>query len=46
MNIHMIQVKTARGSEVLVRIRNPHGTREWNGPWHDADPRWKEVIFD
>jgi len=24
----------------LVQLRNPWGKSEWNGDWHDSDPRW------
>lgn len=24
----------------LVKIRNPHGEREWAGEWNDNDTKW------
>ncbi|NXP07952.1 CAN9 protein, partial [Thinocorus orbignyianus] len=33
-----------RGLQVqLVRIRNPWGQVEWNGPWSDNSPEWRAV---
>ncbi|XP_025973133.1 calpain-9 isoform X2 [Dromaius novaehollandiae] len=33
-----------RGRKVqLMRIRNPWGQVEWNGPWSDNSPEWRSV---
>ncbi|XP_030007070.1 calpain-9 isoform X2 [Sphaeramia orbicularis] len=38
------QVKTDRGPVDLVRILNPWGNTEWEGPWSDQDsPEWNTV---
>ncbi|XP_062429658.1 calpain-9 isoform X3 [Rhea pennata] len=35
---------TYRGRKVqLIRIRNPWGQVEWNGPWSDNSPEWRSV---
>ncbi|XP_071101905.1 calpain-9-like [Haliotis cracherodii] len=28
----------------LLRIRDPHGTNEWKGPWSDGSPEWRTVL--
>ncbi|XP_044162646.1 calpain-1 catalytic subunit-like [Bufo gargarizans] len=37
------EVQTLRGSESLLRIRNPWGHTEWIGPWRDGGPEWQSV---
>ncbi|GMT24480.1 hypothetical protein PFISCL1PPCAC_15777 [Pristionchus fissidentatus] len=37
-------VKSGRGDQVMLRIRNPWGNAdEWNGAWADGDSRWEDV---
>ncbi|XP_032365743.1 calpain-3 isoform X2 [Etheostoma spectabile] len=41
------KVKTAHGTEDLVRILNPWGKTEWQGPWSDMKgPEWNTVSFE
>ncbi|TDH15385.1 hypothetical protein EPR50_G00030490 [Perca flavescens] len=41
------KVKTAYGTEDLVRILNPWGNTEWEGPWSDMKgPEWNTVSFE
>ncbi|XP_034723690.1 calpain-1 catalytic subunit-like [Etheostoma cragini] len=41
------KVKTAHGAEDLVRILNPWGNTEWQGPWSDMKgPEWNTVSFE
>ncbi|XP_054458701.1 calpain-3 [Anoplopoma fimbria] len=38
------EVKTAHGTKDLVRILNPWGNTEWEGPWSDMrGPEWNTV---
>ncbi|XP_059187762.1 calpain-3 [Centropristis striata] len=40
----VVKVNTAQGTEDLVRILNPWGNTEWEGPWSDMKgPEWKRV---
>ena len=38
------------GKEIrLCKIRNPHGSKEWNGDWSDTSPLWNDkldILFD
>ncbi|NXH84253.1 CAN9 protein, partial [Edolisoma coerulescens] len=39
-----IEEVSYRGRQVqLIRIRNPWGQVEWNGPWSDNSPEWRSV---
>uniref|UniRef100_H3CM28 Zgc:85932 n=1 Tax=Tetraodon nigroviridis TaxID=99883 RepID=H3CM28_TETNG len=41
------EVKTSRGTECLVRLLNPWGNTEWEGPWSDLKgPEWNTVSFE
>uniref|UniRef100_A0A8D0G611 Calpain 9 n=1 Tax=Sphenodon punctatus TaxID=8508 RepID=A0A8D0G611_SPHPU len=39
-----IEEVSYRGRKVeLIRIRNPWGQVEWNGPWSDNSPEWQSI---
>ncbi|KAM5145400.1 calpain-2 catalytic subunit-like [Mantella aurantiaca] len=38
------KVQTLQGLISLLRLRNPWGHTEWNGPWRDGGPEWQTVI--
>ncbi|XP_068441430.1 calpain-9 [Clinocottus analis] len=41
------EVQTAHGSEDLVRLLNPWGNTEWEGPWSDLKgPEWRTVSME
>ena len=41
--LNIEDVETSNGTVSLVRIRNPYGKVEWNGPWSDKSPEWETV---
>ncbi|CAJ0558024.1 unnamed protein product, partial [Mesorhabditis spiculigera] len=30
-------------SQRMIRLQNPWGEKEWNGPWSDGSPEWEQV---
>ncbi|XP_033971708.1 calpain-3 [Trematomus bernacchii] len=41
------RVQTAHGTVDLVRLLNPWGNTEWEGPWNDLQgPEWKSVSVE
>ncbi|XP_033486831.2 calpain-9 [Epinephelus lanceolatus] len=41
------KVKTANGTQELIRILNPWGDTEWEGPWSDLKgPEWNTVSIE
>ena len=42
--INAQEVKTKRGSEKLLNIRNPWGGTEWTGDWSDSSSLWTPEI--
>jgi len=39
-----LELKDTSGNSVvkLLKIRNPWGREEYNGPWNDNDSRWTD----
>ncbi len=29
--------------KMMIRLRNPWGEKEWNGPWSDGSDEWEQV---
>ncbi|CAG8663041.1 10485_t:CDS:2, partial [Scutellospora calospora] len=44
-NIQVLRVgSTFKKNEIiLVRLHNPWGEVEWNGPWSDKSPKWNDI---
>lgn len=30
--------------QMMIRLQNPWGEKEWNGPWSDGSREWEQVI--
>lgn len=39
----LIGAYSVQGNQ-LVKVRNPWGSYEWKGAWHDKDPKWTNQI--
>lgn len=29
--------------QMMIRLQNPWGEKEWNGPWSDGSQEWEQV---
>ncbi|KAL3989271.1 Calpain-5 [Acanthocheilonema viteae] len=34
---------TTVGRQMMIRLQNPWGEKEWNGPWSDGSQEWEQV---
>ncbi|CAH1794235.1 unnamed protein product [Owenia fusiformis] len=41
-----VQVDAHGRPTTLVRLRNPWGHKEWNGPWSDKSPEWNKITVE
>ena len=41
--LQLDDIETSNGKVTLMRIRNPWGNHEWNGPWSDKSALWNTV---
>lgn len=32
--------------QMMIRLQNPWGEKEWNGPWSDGSAEWEQVSID
>ena len=44
LSIHDVELRGK--TQTLVRIRNPYGEGEWNGPWCDGSSEWDTTSDD
>jgi calpain-5 len=45
-NQGLLSVFTQNEKIMMVRLQNPWGAKEWNGPWSDGAPEWSKVSED
>lgn len=36
---------TTEDRQMMIRLQNPWGEKEWNGPWSDGSLEWERVRF-